>query len=134
MTMPRHRTMTTLRQDGFEGLQGIWTGSGPKRVSFGPGMFFFFHSLFLTNIYLLFTHRQAHGPTHRPTLATKASRWAVFRLTNPTLATSVSRCGFPLVILHTTHPCCKSELVGRFYATLATIASWWGLMLYYSLE
>jgi hypothetical protein len=110
-TMPRHRTTTALRQDGGEGLRVIWTGGGPKRVSFGPGMFFFLHPLFLTNIYTLFTRRQAYGPT----LAAKASRWAVLRLTNPTLATSASRWGFPLVILHTAHPRCKREPVGRIY-------------------
>ena len=89
----------------------LWTGSGPKRRVFGPGMFFFFHSFFFTNIYLLFTRQQAHGPT----LASKASRWAVLRLTNPTLATSASRWGFLPLFNTRTHPRYKRESVGRFH-------------------
>ena len=79
-TTPCHRTttMTTPRQDGGEGY-GQVVGSRRAQTTrclccLGPGMFFFIHSYFLLTYIYIFTYLQAYGPT----LATIASRWAVF--------------------------------------------------------
>jgi hypothetical protein len=124
----RQQRLVGMEGPGGEGGYGQVVGPNDARSRcLGQVCLIFLSSFVFTNIYLLFTRQQA-----RPTLASKASRWAALRLMNPTLATSASRWGFLLLFNIRTHPRCKRESVGRFYATLATIASRWGLRLYYT--
>ena len=97
-------------RNGGEGGYGQVVGPNYGRLG-QVWFFFFFQSSLFTNIYLLFTRQQAYGPT----LASKASRWAVLWLTNSTLATIASWWGFLLLFNIRTHPRYKRESVGRFH-------------------
>ena len=106
------------RHHGAEGAEGLVRNRGPKRrVVWAQVCFFSCLSYFFTNIYI-FTRHQAHGPT----LATRASRWAVFtchQAHGPHPCSKRESVGSPSThMAYTAHPRCKRESVDRFCMTL----------------
>jgi hypothetical protein len=121
------RQMTTTmmpHRDGGEG--GYGQVVGPNNTCLGQVCFFFLSFfIFTNNIYCLC--QQAHGPT----LVSKASWWAV--LWHPCY--KCESVGFSSIIQHTNPPSLQTRVGGLFLCsqtTLATMASRWGLTLYYS--
>ena len=100
-------------------MGGIWTGSGPKRCTFGPRYvsFFFFFSFFLHFYQFLGTIYHHNDPRPHPRSKRESVGSFFYPYSPPSLQTRVGGSFYT-----TTHP----------HPTLAPNASRWGSFLHYT--